>query len=92
MLPRLKGDASDPGPFRYRDKGTMATIGRGRAVAETGGLRLSGYIAWLAWLFVHIMYLTEFLDRFATRVTQLGNILGSVSPIADAAPSEPPTA
>lgn len=60
---RLKGDASDPGPFRYRDKGTMATIGRGRAVAETGGLRMSGYIAWLAWLFVHILYLTEFQNR-----------------------------
>jgi len=60
---RLKGDTSDPGPFRYFDKGTMATIGRGRAVAETGGLRLSGYIAWLAWLFVHILYLAEFQNR-----------------------------
>jgi NADH dehydrogenase len=51
-------------PFRYFDKGTMATIGRSRAVAETRGLRLSGLMAWLAWLLVHIWYLIGFRNRF----------------------------
>lgn len=51
------------GPFRYWDKGTMATIGRAKAVAESMGFKFSGYIAWLAWLFIHIMYLTRFENR-----------------------------
>ncbi len=50
-------------PFRYRDFGTMATIGRHRAVAVCGPLRFSGYVAWFAWLFVHLMNLVEFRDR-----------------------------
>jgi NADH dehydrogenase len=49
--------------FHYRDKGIMATIGRSRAVAQTGKLRLSGTLAWLAWLFVHILYLAGFRNR-----------------------------
>jgi len=52
-------------PFRYLDKGIMATIGRRRAVAQTGRLRLSGGVAWLAWLFVHIWYLIDFRNRLA---------------------------
>ena len=51
--------------FRFRDKGTMATIGRSRAVAVVGRLRLSGYLAWLAWLLVHIFYLIDFRNRMA---------------------------
>jgi NADH dehydrogenase len=50
--------------FRYVDKGQMATVGRGRAIVEIGRFRLSGLIAWLAWLFVHIYYLTGFKNRF----------------------------
>jgi NADH dehydrogenase len=50
-------------PFRYVDKGTMATIGRSRAVAEAKGIHLHGFIAWLAWLFVHIWYLIGFRNR-----------------------------
>ncbi|NWG12757.1 MAG: NAD(P)/FAD-dependent oxidoreductase [Acidobacteria bacterium] len=49
--------------FRYRNYGTMATIGRHRAVAVFGPLRFSGYVAWFAWLFVHLMNLIEFRDR-----------------------------
>jgi len=49
--------------FRYHDKGSMATIGRKRAVAEIGKLRLSGFFAWLAWLSVHIFYLIDFRNR-----------------------------
>jgi NADH:ubiquinone reductase (H+-translocating) len=49
--------------FHYHDYGTMATIGRAHAVAMIGPLRLSGFLAWLAWLFVHLMYIVEFQNR-----------------------------
>lgn len=52
-----------PAPFRYRDKGTLATIGRARAVAEVRGLRFSGFVAWAAWLVIHIFYLIGFQNR-----------------------------
>jgi NADH dehydrogenase len=55
-------------PFRYLDKGSMATIGRSRAVAQIRGLRLSGLPAWLAWLFVHLFYLMTFRNRVAVFV------------------------
>ena len=51
-------------PFRYWDRGTMATIGRAAAVAVIGPIQLSGLVAWLAWLFVHIMFLIGFRNRF----------------------------
>jgi NADH dehydrogenase len=51
-------------PFRYRDKGSLATIGRSAAVAQLGRLRLSGFIAWVAWLAVHIFFLIGFRNRF----------------------------
>ncbi|MFO0924612.1 MAG: NAD(P)/FAD-dependent oxidoreductase [Pirellulales bacterium] len=54
---------SDRDPFQYWDKGNMATIGRSRAVMESGKIRASGKIAWLAWLFIHIMYLARFENR-----------------------------
>ncbi|HEY8280430.1 MAG TPA: NAD(P)/FAD-dependent oxidoreductase [Bdellovibrionota bacterium] len=50
-------------PFRYADKGTMATIGRSRAVVELGRLKFYGLTAWLTWLFVHIYYLIGFKNR-----------------------------
>jgi NADH:ubiquinone reductase (H+-translocating) len=49
--------------FEYWDKGTMATIGRHRAVADMGFLRFGGFIAWLAWLFVHLLFLVSFRDK-----------------------------
>ena len=52
-------------PFRYRDKGLLATIGRGAAVAAIGRARISGLPAWLAWLFVHIYFLIGFRNRLA---------------------------
>jgi NADH dehydrogenase len=59
---RLKGEPAEQ-PFKYWDKGSMATIGRAKAVAQTGGLKLSGVLAWLAWLFIHILYLARFENR-----------------------------
>jgi NADH dehydrogenase len=50
-------------PFHYRDKGTLATIGRAAAVAQIGALRIKGYLAWLLWLFIHIFFLIGFRNR-----------------------------
>ncbi|HWD00577.1 MAG TPA: NAD(P)/FAD-dependent oxidoreductase [Candidatus Sulfopaludibacter sp.] len=50
-------------PFHYFDKGDLAVIGRGRAVANIFGFHLSGLLAWLVWLFVHLMYLVQFQNR-----------------------------
>jgi NADH dehydrogenase len=61
---RLEGD-TDRRPFRYRDLGTMATIARFRAVAFIGRWRLSGPVAWLMWLAVHLAFLTGFKNRLA---------------------------
>jgi NADH dehydrogenase len=58
---RLEGRAT--GPFRYRDKGNLATIGRAAAVADIKGLHLSGLLAWLTWLLVHLWYLVGFENR-----------------------------
>jgi NADH dehydrogenase len=52
-------------PFRYRDKGTLATIGRAAAVGQVRGLQLTGLAAWLAWLGVHIAFLIGFRNRLA---------------------------
>ncbi len=52
-------------PFRYFDKGTMATIGRSAAVAKIGPLEFSGLFAWLAWLFVHLLFLIGFRNKAA---------------------------
>ena len=59
-----KTDAKPPRPaFSYFDKGSMATIGRARAVAEVAGLKMRGLLAWLAWLFVHVLLLVGFRNR-----------------------------
>jgi len=64
----VRGPATRPA-FRYRDKGTMATIGRSAAVAKIGRLELTGFPAWLAWLFVHLLFLIGF-DNKLTVLTQ----------------------
>ncbi|HEX3055582.1 MAG TPA: NAD(P)/FAD-dependent oxidoreductase [Gaiellaceae bacterium] len=58
---RLRGKPSPP--FRYRDKGNLATIGRAAAVADIKGLHLSGFLAWITWLVVHLWYLVGFQNR-----------------------------
>jgi NADH:ubiquinone reductase (H+-translocating) len=63
---RLAGEPTSP--FRYVDKGNLATIGRARAVADLRRLRLSGPVAWLVWLFVHIWYLIGFQNRSVVMV------------------------
>jgi NADH dehydrogenase len=63
---RLAGETTPP--FRYRDKGNLATIGRARAVADLRGLKLGGFIAWTTWLLVHLYYLIGFENRLVVLV------------------------
>ncbi len=58
---RLEGRVAPP--FRYRDKGNLATIGRAAAVADIKGIKLSGFLAWVTWLVVHLFYLVGFQNR-----------------------------
>jgi len=58
---RLHGKPDQP--FKYHDYGSMATIGRSAAVAELGRFRFTGYLAWLIWLFIHLMQLVSFQNR-----------------------------
>jgi len=64
---RLRGEPAGA-PFHYFDKGNLAVIGRGAAVAQIGKLHLSGFVAWLIWLFVHLMYIVEFSSRLVVFV------------------------
>lgn len=62
---RLDKPDSAARPFTYFDKGNMATIGRSRAIAQIGPLRFSGFPAWMAWLFVHLIFLVGFRNKLA---------------------------
>ncbi|MBK8501529.1 MAG: NAD(P)/FAD-dependent oxidoreductase [Saprospiraceae bacterium] len=63
LLSLRRGKA--PSPFIYRDKGSMATIGRNRAVVDLPGLKFQGVFAWFIWMFVHVVSLIGFRNRFA---------------------------
>ena len=64
-----------PPPFRYFDRGSMAVIGRSSAVANVRGWHLSGFLAWLAWLFIHLLYLAQFQNRLLVLVQWAWNYL-----------------
>ena len=72
---RIKGRPSQP-PFKYFDKGSMAPISRFRAVAMIGKLRLTGFIAWLMWLAVHLVYITGFKNRVTAVLHWFVSFLG----------------
>jgi len=56
-------------PFRYRDLGSAAYLSRGRAVVSVGRVHLSGFLAWVIWLFIHISFLTGFRNRLGALVS-----------------------
>jgi NADH dehydrogenase len=64
IVRRIAGDTTQR-PFRYRDRGTLATISRLRAIAAVGPLRVSGFLAWLLWLVIHLGALTGFKNRLS---------------------------
>ncbi|HMV15868.1 MAG TPA: NAD(P)/FAD-dependent oxidoreductase [Chitinophagales bacterium] len=61
--------------FKYFDKGAMATVGRNKAVMEAKGMRMGGFIAWLAWLFVHVMTLIGFRNKITVTLGWLYNYI-----------------
>ena len=71
---RLKGE--DAKPFKYRDMGSVATIGRFRAIASVRRLHLSGFPGWVVWFFVHLAFLTGFGNRLQTMSRWLRSMLG----------------
>lgn len=69
QVKRMVSGTDDPAtraPFKYFDKGSMATISRHHAVAKIGKLEFGGYVAWLSWLFLHLVYLVGFKNRIST--------------------------
>jgi NADH dehydrogenase len=70
---RAKLEGMSIKPFRYFDKGNLATIGRNKAVADFGFLKISGFPAWFLWVFVHLMYLVEFENRLLVFVEWVYN-------------------
>jgi len=62
---RRRGNEPPPPPFKYWDKGTMATIGRSAAVAQVGALQISGWLAWIGWLLIHLVFLIGFRNKIA---------------------------
>jgi NADH dehydrogenase len=75
IVRRLRGESPAPA-FRYRDKGSMATVSRFNAVASVGKLRFSGFIGWLMWLAVHLLYLVGFKNRLTTVLHWFVSFLG----------------
>jgi NADH dehydrogenase len=76
---RLHGDTRSV-PYHYRDLGSVATIGRFRAVCSVRGIRLSGFPAWIVWLFVHLAFLNGFGNRFTTLRRWMTSMLGRARP------------
>jgi len=86
---RARNTPRGQGPFRYVDKGTMATIGRRAAVADVRGLKLKGTLGWLAWLLVHIYYLIGFRNRAVVLASWAWDYLRRDRPIRLIVRSEP---
>jgi NADH dehydrogenase len=74
ILRRLKSEPAKP--FRYRDLGSVATIGRFRAIVSVKGIRLSGFPGWVVWMFVHLAFLTGFGNRLSTMLKWLRSMIG----------------
>ena len=89
ILAAAAGSDGSSEPFRYRDKGTMATVGRNAAVAELGRVRLTGFLAWVLWLFVHLYYLIGFRNRTAVFLSWGWNYVREDRPIRIITRTEP---
>ncbi|WP_328825303.1 NAD(P)/FAD-dependent oxidoreductase [Tomitella gaofuii] len=88
-------------PFQYRDKGSMAIINRFRAITRIGKIELTGFVAWVLWLAVHLMYMVGFRNRYVAVMSWVGSFLGrhrphfhysqqrTPAPAADVAPGAP---
>lgn len=75
ILNDLRGQERES--FEYLDKGQMATIGKHKAVAQAKALKLTGYVAWIAWFYVHVLYLVSFKNKFSVMLQWTWNYLFS---------------
>ena len=73
---RRRLDGQEPQPFKYRDLGSMAAVSRRRAVVSFHGVRVSGWLGWLMWMFVHLAFLTGFKNRFKTVISWTLSFVG----------------
>ncbi len=73
-------DGQDPAPFKYRDLGSAAAIGRFKAIVNVRGLRLSGFFGWIVWFFVHIGFLNGFGHRASTMLRWFQSMVGRARP------------
>ena len=64
-------------PFTYKDKGSLATIGRNKAVADLGKIKFQGFFAWLVWMFVHLISLLGFRNKVIVYVNWIGSYLNN---------------
>lgn len=70
---RIQNHPRPIAPFAYFDKGSMATIGRSKAVAQVGRLKIAGWLAWMMWLFIHVLFLVRFENRVLVLLQWAGN-------------------
>jgi len=98
---RAPGSRVRAAPFNYRDYGSMATVGKSRAVVELGRLRFSGFLAWLAWMALHITVLIGFRNRLAVLSSWIysyvffrrgSRLIIGLAPVAAREPIAPATA
>jgi NADH:quinone reductase (non-electrogenic) len=99
LIERRVAGGSEPGPFRYFDKGTMAVVGQGYAVLQTGPIHLKGLLAWLGWALVHIQFLAmtglrvsvalQWLWTFLTGQRGSRLIVSATEPTRASAPAQP---
>ncbi|UYP18784.1 NAD(P)/FAD-dependent oxidoreductase [Rhodococcus sp. Z13] len=76
----ITGKVAPGTPFQYRDKGSMAIINRFRAITRVGKIELTGFIAWVLWLAVHLVYLVGFRNRYIAVMSWCGSFLGHRRP------------
>ncbi len=74
---RRRLDGEESLPFKYRDLGSMAAISRRRAVVSFHGIRVTGFLGWVMWMFVHLAFLTGFKNRFKTVISWMLSFIGS---------------
>ena len=72
---RRLASGKQPQAFSYVDKGSMATIGRSRAICQSKGIKMAGFTAWLAWMFIHVYYLVGFTNRFGIIIKWTWNFI-----------------
>jgi len=71
ILHLIKGEPTEP--FKYNDKGSLATIGRNKAVADLGKIKFQGFFAWLIWIFVHLFSLLGMRNKFIVFLNWMAN-------------------